>query len=105
VTAQNPARRGETIAMYLTGMGVTNPLIGTGVQAPGVAPLPTLQNAPTVTVDGQNATVAFSGLTPGGIGLYQINFTVPAGSRVGEVNVVVTQNNVSSNITRLNVSQ
>jgi len=64
-----------------------------------------LQNPPTVTVDGQNATVAFSGLTPGGIGLYQINFTIPAGSRVGEVNVVVTQNNVSSNITRLNVSQ
>jgi uncharacterized protein (TIGR03437 family) len=105
VTALNPARRGETIAMYLTGMGVTNPLIATGAQAPGVAPLPVLQNPPTVTVDGQNATVAFSGLTPGGIGLYQINFTIPAGSRVGEVNVVVTQNNVSSNITRLNVSQ
>src|SRR6185295_16151481 len=105
VTAQNPALRGETIAMYLTGMGVTNPLIATGAQAPGVVPLPVLQNPPTVTVDGQNATVAFSGLTPGGIGLYQINFTIPAGSRVGEVNVVVTQNNVSSNITRLNVSQ
>jgi uncharacterized protein (TIGR03437 family) len=105
VTALNPARRGETIAMYLTGMGVTNPLIATGAQAPGVAPLPVLQNPPTVTVDGQNATVAFSGLTPGGIGLYQINFTIPAGSRVGEVNVVVTQNNVPSNITRLNVSQ
>jgi uncharacterized protein (TIGR03437 family) len=104
ITAANPAKPGEQIAMYLTGLGATNPPVATGDQAPG-NPVATLQNAAIVTVDGQGAFVNFSGLTPGGIGLYQINFTIPPNARTGDLNVIVSQGGVQSNVTKLPVSQ
>jgi len=35
-------------------------------------------NTPTVTIDGTALNVAFSGLTPGFVGLYQIDAQVPS---------------------------
>ena len=57
----------------------------------------------TVTVDGINAEVFFAGLTPGGIGLYQINFRVPTSVKAGNVKVQVIQGPSSSNVTTLPV--
>ena len=59
----------------------------------------------TVTVASQNATVKFSGLTPEVSGLYQIDFQVPANASSGDLNLVVTQNGVASNTTKLPVAQ
>ena len=58
---------------------------------------------PTVSVDGQDAMISFAGLTPGRIGLYQINFQVPPGARAGTLDVVVTQGGVAANTTRIAV--
>jgi uncharacterized protein (TIGR03437 family) len=58
---------------------------------------------PIVTVDGQNAIVGFAGLTPTYAGLYQINFTVPPGARSGDLTVLVTQNGIASNATKMPV--
>jgi uncharacterized protein (TIGR03437 family) len=60
---------------------------------------------PTVQVDGQNATVLFAGLTPGGVGLYQINFVVPPSSKTGNLNVVITQGGAEANVVTLPVAQ
>jgi hypothetical protein len=57
-----------------------------------------------VTVDGQPAPVVFAGLTPGFVGLYQINFTVPTGARTGTLPLVVTQNGFAANVARLPVA-
>ena len=105
VTTTSPAKPGEYLIMYLVGMGPTNPPVATGAVTPSTLPLAAVTAQPTVTVDSQNANVAFAGLTPGSVGLYQINFQVPATAKSGNLNVDVTQNGVAANETVLPVSQ
>jgi len=91
VDSTRPAKPGETIILYLTGLGATNPAVASGQPAPSTPPLATVTIPPTVTVDGQPASFVFAGLTPGGVGLYQINLTIPTGARTGDLDVVVKQ--------------
>ena len=105
VTAQNPAHAGETVVMYLVGMGATNPAVASGQPAPGVEPFARPLAPPAVTIDNQPVQVAFAGMTPSGVGLFQINFTVPKTARTGvPLNVVVTQAGVPANATTLAVA-
>ncbi|HTC89345.1 MAG TPA: putative Ig domain-containing protein [Bryobacteraceae bacterium] len=103
VSSANPAKAGEYLVMYLVGMGPTNPSVPSGAATPN-SPLSPVVNQPTVTVASQPATVAFAGLTPAFVGLYQINFQVPTGASSGELEVDVTQNGVAANQTLLPVS-
>jgi uncharacterized protein (TIGR03437 family) len=103
VSSSNPSQPGEYLIMYLVGMGVTNPLVASGVQTPS-SPLSIVTHEPTVTVGSQPATIAFAGLTPGFVGLYQINFQVPSSAPSGDVEVDVIQNGVPANPTLLPVS-
>jgi len=79
-----PFNAGETMVLYGTGFGATNPAAPVGT-APTVA-LP-LTLLPAVTVGGLNATVSFGGLI--GPGLYQFNVVLPAGTTVGGTGAVV----------------
>jgi uncharacterized protein (TIGR03437 family) len=56
-------------------------------------------------VDSLPSSVYFAGLTPGFVGLYQIDFLVPTGVHTGDVVVTVTQNGIAANPTLLAVSQ
>jgi len=103
VSSSHPAKPGEYLVMYLVGMGATDPAVASGTQTPA-SPLAKVTNQPTVTVGSQAATVAFAGLTPGFVGLYQINFQVPASVASGVVEVDVTQNGVAANPTLLPVA-
>jgi uncharacterized protein (TIGR03437 family) len=80
-----PAAAGETIALYATGLGATNPSTPNGQTLSAPAPLATL---PNVLIDGAPASVAYSGLIAPG--LYQLNVVVPAGLSSGDhiINVV-----------------
>ena len=89
ITAENPVSAGDVIVIYCAGLGDVTPDVTTG-EASTLDPLVTTTDAPTVTVGGLPAAVAFSGLTPGLASLYQINATVPAGVETGEVEVVVS---------------
>jgi uncharacterized protein (TIGR03437 family) len=101
VNTGHPAKPGEYLIIYLAGMGATNP----GVASGAVSPLAPATLQPTVTVDGQTAAVIYAGLTPGSVGLYQINFQVPASAQTGDLNVVVLQNGMAANAAKLQVSQ
>jgi uncharacterized protein (TIGR03118 family) len=79
-----PAKSGETIVLYATGLGAVSPS-QEGVVVTASAPTTT---TPTVSVGGVPATVTFSGMTFAG--LYQINIVVPAGTAPGDNPVGLT---------------
>ena len=95
VTAQNPVRAGDTIQIFATGLGETDPEVGSGEPAP---PFSTVRNPVTMTIGGIAAPVVFQGLAPGFVGLYQVNVVVPAGVAPGDaVPLVLTQNGIVAN--------
>ncbi len=96
VTATAPAQPGEILTIYLAGMGLTDVAITTGEVSPS-SPLAHPLVQPTVTVNGESAQINFAGLTPQAVGLYQVNFTVPADAPAGNLTVVVSQGNALSN--------
>jgi uncharacterized protein (TIGR03437 family) len=102
VAPANQAFRDEVLTMFLTGLGPVTPTVAAGAATP-LAPLSKTTVAPQVCIgvnsDGTLHPMifdpnqgGFAGLTPGFVGLYQINFTVP-GDRVQSLTapVVVTQ--------------
>ena len=92
-----PAQRGDFLTIFCAGLGDVNNRPASGAAASG-GPLSTTRAAPTVTIGGVPATVSFSGLSPGFVGLYQVNVQVPASAPVGNaVSVVLTIGSVISN--------
>ncbi len=101
VTTSNPARAGEFLAVFLTGLGAVTPKVADGAPGP-TSPLSTADvstnNNLTVYFDDYTnskfpqATVQFAGLAPGLAGLYQLNVQVPTGIGPGNVYIEVVTN-------------
>jgi len=77
VTPTNPIHPGDLVTIYLTGMGQTSPAVAAGQPAP-LNPLAFALVQPLVTLGGAALSVTYAGLSPGEIGVYQINATVPS---------------------------
>jgi uncharacterized protein (TIGR03437 family) len=86
VTQDKPAKVGETLQMFVTGLGAVTPAVADGAAA-GSSQLSLVNADVAVFVDGQQAQVSFKGLAPGFVALYQVNFVVPAGVSSGQVYV------------------
>jgi len=78
VTSSNPAKGGEPLAIFATGLGAVRNPIPSGTVASTTQYSETIA-LPIVLIGGTQATVGFSGLAPGFVGLYQINVTMPSG--------------------------
>jgi uncharacterized protein (TIGR03437 family) len=90
INAANPARSGDTVSVFANGLGATNPTVADGALATGTEhPTATI----TVTVGGLPASVTFSSLVPGQIGVDVVQFVVPAGL-FGNQTVIVSANGV-----------
>jgi uncharacterized protein (TIGR03437 family) len=89
-----PAQPGETIIMYGTGFGPTNPPQSSGQLVTTATPLANTTTV-QVTIGGQTASVAFAGLAQGA-GLYQFNVTVPNDLPNGDAAVAATIGGVST---------
>ena len=76
VTDSNPIHKGDTLTIYLDGMGQTLPIVDAGAPAPS-DPIAVPLVAPTVKLGNTALTVRSYGLTPGQIGVYQIEVFVP----------------------------
>ena len=74
----NPAAPGSVVQLFATGQGAVTPVQATGAPAPGVAPFPTPDLPVKALVDDREAEVLFAGLTPGLVGLMQLNVRLPA---------------------------
>ncbi len=95
ITAKSPAKGGETAIAYLSGLGATDNNPASGGAAPGDI-LARPNSLPTLSIGGKDAKIAFVGLTPGLVGLYQMNFEVPEGLDAGNPRITVTQEGSSS---------
>ncbi len=84
VSAANPAKKGETIQVFLTGLGTVSPAAAAGAAAP-VNPLSLTTGQFYVYIDGYDSNTSYVGLAPGLAGLYQINVTVPTTVSSGDV--------------------
>ena len=92
------AAPGDFLVFYVSGLGQTTPATSTNTALAVGTPLPQLLSQPTITIGGREVPVVYAGLTPGYIGLYQINVQLPGDVMTGNaVPVVVTAAGRSSN--------
>jgi uncharacterized protein (TIGR03437 family) len=97
VTAANPAKPGEFVQAFVTGLGGVIPVPSPDGAAGSTDPnnlnnsiyfsSTAASNQITAFVDGVSAPVVFAGLAPGLAGLYQIDLQIPAGVTVGTDNI------------------
>jgi uncharacterized protein (TIGR03437 family) len=85
----NPLSRGQVLIVYATGLGAVTA---------GNGGLSTVDSAVTAVVNGIELQVAYAGLAPGFIGLYQVNVPVPASTPPGlGLSLTLKQGGQSSN--------
>jgi uncharacterized protein (TIGR03437 family) len=109
-----PAQPGETLVLYAVGVGRVTPSVKTGEVTPVPAPVAYLSITFDYNSRGEvsphnpinfGGNPIFSGLTPGFVGLYQVNFVVPdpppnyrvaCGTQLGFTNFTVSIGRVTS---------
>jgi len=100
VSSSSPATAGETLVLYMTGLGSVTPAGTDGQPGLSTSPFSTVDD-PNLEIDildsqgndQQSNSIAFAGLTPQFPGEYQVNFTVPTGlaGGLGYVDVGTTE--------------
>ncbi|HEY4087051.1 MAG TPA: hypothetical protein VGM43_13985 [Bryobacteraceae bacterium] len=112
ITASNPVQPGETISLYVTGLGTVTPTVADGA----VGPSPTLSysdlfNAGNLAVyfndfntgDSGVGTVTYAGLAPTLAGLYQINVTLPSTGLTAGDNLYVEMTTDAADIVQIQI--
>jgi uncharacterized protein (TIGR03437 family) len=84
VSSTSPALAGETIQVYVSGLGAVTPAVADGAPGSGTSPYNTTTNPIQAYIGGTAANSTFSGLAPGFAGVYQMNITVPTGLTAGD---------------------
>ncbi|MEP7364361.1 MAG: hypothetical protein ABI972_13995 [Acidobacteriota bacterium] len=88
VTADDPARQGETLHVFARNMGPVDLPVTTGQRSPSSPPARVITplacylielDAKDLPVRSQGIVVPFAGLSGGSIGIYQIDVTIPSG--------------------------
>jgi len=102
VSDDAPAAPNEFLTLYMSGLGATDIPVASGEPSPS-KPLANVLDTPTLTLNGTKVPLLFAGLTPGLVGLYQINIQVPDGLPDGNYEIAVAQSGVVSNTTLLPV--
>jgi uncharacterized protein (TIGR03437 family) len=98
VTPSNPVHKNDSLVIYLTGLGITNPASQDGT--PGALdPLADAIVPPTVTLGGSNLALQYAGMAPGEVGVYQINVKVPSSIQSGlSIPLIISQGGMGTTI-------
>jgi uncharacterized protein (TIGR03437 family) len=83
ISAGNPAKRGSGIVIYANGLGPVDNQPASGEATSPVQPFSATKTPATATIGSSTGQVTFTGLTPGSIGLYQVNVLIPADAPAG----------------------
>lgn len=99
ITADNPVQPGETIMLYMTGLGTVSPTITDGALGPSTTlSWADVYNSGNLSIvfndyEGESTdnpgTITYAGLTPTLAGLYQLNVTVPTSGLSAGDNVYI----------------
>jgi uncharacterized protein (TIGR03437 family) len=99
VAPQNEVLPGGVASLYLTGAGEVSLGLSTGFATSPTTPLasgPKPLLPVSVTIDGAQAFLQTVGVSPGQVGVVQLNYIAPAGLASGKHAVVVTIGGVAS---------
>jgi adhesin/invasin len=99
----NPTFPGEAVVLYTTGLGPLSQSLADGYGAPS-NPLAYTVQPVHVILDGEGCKLLFSGLAPGFVGLYQVNFVVPGDARSGNLGLQIQSPYASSTVATLRVA-
>lgn len=92
-----PARAGEYLSIFATGLGAVDHPPATGAATPA-SPIASTTAAVTVTIGGRKCIPIFAGLAPGLVGVYQVNVQIPPTVSPGDaVPLSITAGGVTSN--------
>ncbi len=105
----HPVRANDVVVIYTIGLGPTTPVVPSGTASPS-SPLAVI-NAETRACFGNDSpfspalcvTPQFVGLTPGFVGLYQVNVTMPQNLAPGNLPFSFTVGGVASDVVQLAV--
>jgi uncharacterized protein (TIGR03437 family) len=106
VPGASPAKPGDTVSLFGTGFGATNPATVAG-EIPSA--LATLTNPVSVEIGGvtlAQSDVQYAGISPGSIsGLYQFNVVIPASTPNGDIPVTISIGGVQTPSATIPVQQ
>jgi uncharacterized protein (TIGR03437 family) len=95
-----PAKPGDILILWGTGLGPTNPPAPVGTVVPSTG-LYSVTSSVGVTINGVGTTVIGAALAPGFAGLYQVAIQVPQSIGAGDWPIVATVSGVQSPATTL----
>ena len=93
--SRKPAKAGDFISIYATGLGIVSPALTAGTPPP-TDTLSTTVNTVTANIGGEPATVLWAGAAPTQTGAYQLNVVIPPGTPSGVARLVLTSAGNSS---------
>jgi uncharacterized protein (TIGR03437 family) len=93
--SSTPAKPGDTVILWGTGLGPTTPSAPDGQLTPSTQ-LYSVANPPTVTIGGAQANVISAVLSPGFAGLYQIAIQTPTSLSDGDQTIVLQSGSATS---------
>jgi uncharacterized protein (TIGR03437 family) len=89
VTATKPAKAGEVLVLFASGLGATRPGVDPGQPFP--SDKPQIVNSPVqVLVNGIASEALYAGGYPGAVDAYQVNFRVPDATAGGRASIQLT---------------
>ena len=99
ITPSNPADRNTIVTVYMTGQGPVAPMLASG-QAATATPLIRAPLNASVQIAGHEADIQFLGMTPGLVGVLQLNirpsFYTPSGDQSILVNIGGHESNIAT---------